>query len=162
MLDAVEPPASSQKSKKFRQLPSLQKVLQFARFLHQGTLAIHSAMKWRLSSAHDQHGDVCDMSVQAMRCSRMMLPEMLNILSLPDEVLRLVARRVLKKRNGERKWCRLARTCKRLWRLQLAPQEHTWEVPAQITLPGASRPVLKSREITKLMYSRLFSQSLAC
>ena len=78
---------------------------------------------------------------------RVMLPEMLNILSLPDEVLQLVARRVLKKRKGERKWCRLASTCTRLWRLQLTPQEHTWEVPAQITLPGASRLVFKSRKI---------------
>ena len=97
-----------------------------------------------------------------MRCSKMMLPEMLNILSLPDEVLRLVAWRVLKKRNGGREWCRLASTCKRLWRLQLAPQEHTWEVPAQITLPGASRLVLKSREITRMRYSQLFPQSLSC
>ncbi len=41
---------------------------------------------------------------------------------LPDEILQLMARQVLERKDGLRLWCKLASTCRQLWSFQLPPE----------------------------------------
>ena len=42
--------------------------------------------------------------------------------NLPDEILQLIARQVLERKDGFRLWCKLSSTCRRLWSFQLPPE----------------------------------------
>ena len=43
----------------------------------------------------------------------------MQMLELPDELIRLIARQVLETDDGMWLWCKLASTCRRLWKFQL-------------------------------------------
>ncbi len=56
---------------------------------------------------------------------RLLLPCIaMQILDLPDELIRLIARQVLESEDGMWLWCSLASTCRRFWSFQL-PSEPT-------------------------------------
>ena len=55
-----------------------------------------------------------------------LLPSMIaEMQELPEDLLLLIARRVLKKKEGLSLWCKLSSACRRLWMFQL-PSEPTY------------------------------------
>ena len=54
---------------------------------------------------------------------------------LPDDLLLLIARRVLEEEEGLRLWCKLSSACRRLWRFQL-PSEPTYFLDDWLTDQG--------------------------
>ncbi len=65
-----------------------------------------------------------------------LLPKMIGEMQeLPDDVLLLVAREVLKKEEGLMLWCKLSSACRRLWRFQL-PSEPTYFLDDRLTDQG--------------------------
>ncbi len=56
---------------------------------------------------------------------------------LPDELLCVIARRVLEKEEGMKLWCKLASTCTRLWSFQL-PAEPAYRLSNRVKKDGTS------------------------
>ncbi len=56
---------------------------------------------------------------------------------LPDELLCVIARRVLEKEEGMKLWCKLASTCTRLWSFQL-PAEPAYFLSNRLKDDGIS------------------------
>ena len=54
---------------------------------------------------------------------------------LPDDILHLIARQVLKREEGLRLWCKLSSSCRRLRRFQL-PSEPTYFLDDRLTDVG--------------------------
>ena len=65
-----------------------------------------------------------------------------GIVSLPDEVLQLVAQQTIGTHLGIRRWCKLASLCKRLWDLQLLPTKVTCSITCDQGEEGNAIPVL--------------------
>ena len=63
---------------------------------------------------------------------------MANLLSLPDEVIDIIGI-ATKERVGIEAWCRLASTCRRLWRLQLPESSRGCEIPPEFNIAGMSQ-----------------------
>ena len=65
-----------------------------------------------------------------------LLPSMVaEMLELPDDLLLLIARQVLKREEGLRLWCKLSSACRRLWVFQL-PSEPTYFLDGRLTDQG--------------------------
>ena len=59
-----------------------------------------------------------------------------SILSIPDDVMELIAVQSAKMTRGTGDWCKLASCCKRLWQLQLPATVHTWSTPSTMKIEG--------------------------
>ena len=69
------------------------------------------------------------------------LPIMAGFLALPNEVIELTGMRVIRRRNGIRKWCRLTTTCKRLWDMQLPGSASEWSVDLNVGMKRKSKTI---------------------
>ena len=59
-----------------------------------------------------------------------------SILSIPNDVLQLIAIQSAKLKQGTGDWCKLASSCKRLWLLKLPAAVHSWSIPSTMKVEG--------------------------
>ena len=64
---------------------------------------------------------------------------MVNFLSLPDEVIELIGKHVIKRHDGLKAWCRLTSTCKRLWSAQLPGSAYSWSIEPDVDIERKSK-----------------------
>ena len=59
-----------------------------------------------------------------------------SILSIPNDVLQLIAMQSAKLKQGTGDWCKLASSCKRFWLLKLPAAVHSWSIPSTMKVEG--------------------------
>ena len=67
---------------------------------------------------------------------------MVGLLSLPDEVIELVGKQVIRWHgDGVRAWCRVTSTCKYLWDMRLPDSAVAWSMDLDKSIKGKSEMV---------------------
>ena len=63
-----------------------------------------------------------------------------RFLSLPVELIERVGEQVISRQQaGLKTWCKVASTCKRLWRMQLPESAATWAMDIDVNVKGMSK-----------------------
>ena len=87
---------------------------------------------------------------------------MVGLLSLPDEVVELVGKHVIKRHDGLKAWCRLTSTCKRLWGAQLPGSAYSWSIKPDVDIEGKSKASALSLALCKVPLSLSLASPRRC
>ena len=73
-----------------------------------------------------------------------------SILSIPNDVLQLIAIQSAKLKQGTGDWCKLASSCKRFWLLKLPAAVHSWSIPSTMKVEGEPDSRLRKPPVSTL------------